>query len=94
MKNYVCKIKLGNVKATRFFCKIPIINLIFLMKNLHVITEEKLKENKKITVSKNDDKEVLVIDLLLKRKKYFSKKYDITAIEIKEKDKEKGIFKF
>ena len=64
------------------------------MKNLHVITEEKLKENKKITVSKNDDKEVLVIHLEVKRKKYFNKKYDITAKEIKEKDKVKEYLDF
>ena len=46
MKNCVCKIKVGNISATGFFCKIPIINLIFLMTNLHVITEENLKEKK------------------------------------------------
>jgi len=87
MKNCVCKIKIGNITATGFFCKIPIINMIFLMTNFYVITEEYLNENKEITISLNDDKKVLVIDLTKERKKYFSKEYDVTAIEIKEKDK-------
>ena len=85
MKNCVCKIKIGNVSATGFFCKIPIINIIFLMTNFHVITEEYTKENKEITILLNDDKEALRIDLTIERKKYFSKEYDIVLIELKEK---------
>ena len=86
MKNCVCKIKIGNISATGFFCKIPIINMIFFMTNFHVITEEYLNENKEITLSKNDDKEAIVLDLTIEREKYFNKEYDITAVEIKEKD--------
>ena len=86
MKNCVCKIKIGKVNATGFFCKIPIINIIFLMTNFHVITEEYTKENKEITILLNDDKEALRIDLTKERKKYFSKEYDIAAIELKEND--------
>ena len=89
MKNCVCKIKIGNITATGFFCKIPIINMIFFMTNFNVITEEYLNENKEITISKNDDKESTVIDLTIEREKYFSKKYGITAVEIKEKDEVK-----
>ena len=37
----------------------------------------------------NDEKEVLKIDLTIKREKYFNKEYDITAIEIKKDDKTK-----
>ena len=94
MKNCVCKIKVGNVSSTGFFCKIPIINMIFLMTNLHVITEEYLNENKEITVSKNDDKEILVIDLTIEREKYFNKAYDIAAIELKENDGIKEYLEF
>ena len=37
MKNCVCKIKIGKINATGFFCKVPFINMIFLMTNFHVI---------------------------------------------------------
>ena len=87
MKNCVCKIKIGNVSATGFFCKIPIINMIVLMTNFHVISEEYTKKNKEIKILLNDNKEAKIIDLTIRRKKYFSKEYDIAAIEIKEKDK-------
>ena len=87
MKNCTCKIKVGNTNATGFFCKIPVINMIFLMTNFHIITEEYLNVNKEITVSLNDDKEVVVLDLTKEREKYFNKEYDITAIEIKKDDK-------
>ena len=86
MKNCVCKIKIGNVSATGFFCKIPIINMIVLMTNFHVISEEYTKKNKEITILLNDDKEALRIDLTKERKKYFSKEYDTAAIELKEND--------
>ena len=86
MKNCVCKIKIGNISSTGFFCKIPIINMIFFMTNFNVITEEYLNDNKEITLSKNDDKEDIILDLTMEREKYFSKEYDITAVEIKEKD--------
>ena len=67
MKNCVCKIKIGKINATGFFCKVPFINMIFLMTNFHVITEEYTKENKEITILLNDDKEAFTIDLSIKR---------------------------
>ena len=87
MKNCVCKIKIGNVSATGFFCKVPIINMNFLMTNYHVINEDYTKKSKEIQILLNDEKEAKRIDLTKERKKYFSKEYDIAAIEIKEKDK-------
>ena len=86
MKNCVCKIKIGNVSATGFFCKVPFINIIFLMTNFHVISEEHTKKNKEINILLNDEKEDLVIDLSINREKYFSKEYDIALIELKEND--------
>ena len=86
MKNCICKIKIGNMSATGFFCKIPIINMNFLMTNYHVINEDEIKENKEISILLNDNKEAKIIDLKIKREKYFSKEYDITLIEIKEND--------
>ena len=86
MKHCVCKIKIGKMSATGFFCKVPIINMNFLMTNYHVINEDYTKKNKEIQILLNDEKEALVLDLTIKREKYFSKEYDIALIEIKEKD--------
>ena len=86
MKNCVCKIKIGKINATGFFCKVPFINMIFLMTNFHVINEDFMKENKEIGILLNDEKEALVIYLTIERKKYFNKEYDIAAIELKEND--------
>ena len=87
MKNCVCKIKIGKINETGFFCKIPIINMIFLMTNFHVINEEFTKENKEIHILLNDEKEAKRIDLTIQREKYFNKIYDICLIELKENDK-------
>ena len=86
MKNCVCKIKIGNIIATGFFCKIPQINMNFLITNYHVINEKHIFTNNKINILLNDEKEVLRIDLTLKREKYFNEEYDITLIELKEND--------
>ena len=86
MKHCVCKIKIGNISATGFFCKVPIINMNFLMTNYHVINENYMKENKEISILLNDNKEAKIIDLTIKREKYFSKEYDITLIELREND--------
>ena len=86
MKHCVCKIKIGKMSATGFFCKVPIINMNFLMTNYHVINEDYTKKNKEIQILLNDEKEALVLDLTIKREKYFSKEYDITLIELKEND--------
>ena len=84
MKKNICKIiRDDGSKGTGFFCKIPFINnnkLSVLLTNNHVINDL----NKNITIY-YDDK---YIDIILEdRKKYTNKEYDITIIEIKEKDK-------
>ena len=89
MKTCICKIDIGNINATGFFCKIPQINMVFLMTNYNVITEENINENKEINILLNDDKEALVLDLTIEREKYFDKEYDIVAIEMKNEDKVK-----
>ena len=86
MKHCVCKIKIGNISATGFFCKVPYVNMHFLMTNYHVINENYMKENKEISILLNDNKEAKIIDLTIKREKYFSKEYDITLIELREND--------
>ena len=89
LQSCICKIenKLGN--WTGLFCYIPYKNkkLTVLITNNHVINEEILKENKKIEVSINDNKEYKTIELKNK-KVYTSVKYDTTIIEINsEKEK-------
>ena len=85
MKKNIIKICLNDgTKGTGFFCKIPFINenvLNALITNNHVIN----LEMEKITISINNDKEIKVIELN-NRIKYTKKEYDITIIEIKEKD--------
>ena len=87
LKNCICKIDIG--KGSGFFCEIPYKNkkLKVLMTNNHVIDEKIIKENKKIKVSINDNKEYKIIELENKII-YTSQKYDITIIEINpEKEK-------
>ena len=90
MKKNIIKISLNDgSKGTGFFCKIPFINnneLKVLITNNHIINEEIIKENKKIQISINNDKEYKIIELENK-KIYTNKEYDITIIEInKEKE--------
>ena len=83
LKNCICKIENVNGKGTGFFCNFSNKNQKYkvLITNNHVIDEEIIKENKKIKVSINNNKENIKIDL--KNKKiYTSKKYDTTIIEI------------
>ena len=85
MKSKIFKICLNDgTKGTGFFCKILINNkeLKVLITNNHIIN----LEMEKITISLNNDNEIKVIELN-DRIKYTNKEYDITIIEIKEKDK-------
>ena len=82
MKNCICKISNKKGRGTGFFCKIK--NEIVMITNNHVLDEEIIKENNKIIVAINDDKEEIKINLE-NRKIYTNKEYDVTIIEIKEK---------
>ena len=89
MEKCICKIyKDGGNKGTGFFCKINYNNkdLPILMTNYHVIDDKYIKENKKITITINDDKECKIIELK-DRIIYTDEKKDVTIIEIKKKDK-------
>jgi len=85
MKKNIFKICLDDgSKGTGFFCKIPFNNnkeLKVLITNHHVIN----LEMKKVTISINNDSEIKEIELN-NRIKYTNEEYDITIIEIKEKD--------
>ena len=81
MEKNIFKIKIGKKQATGFFCKIPYNNKIVLMTNNHVIDENINEINIKI----KEEKESRIINLN-NRIKYTNKEYDITIIEMNEKD--------
>ena len=88
MKNCICKIKINQTNGTGFFCQISYENetMNVLMTNNHIINENYYNENNELHLFINDDKDVKILDLKIKRKTYFSKKYDLTMIELKESD--------
>ena len=57
-----------------------------LMTNYHVLDENFYGEKKTLNLFINDDKDVKILDLNIKRKTYFNKKYDLAMIELKESD--------
>ena len=57
-----------------------------LMTNYHILNEIYYTQNKALYLNLNDEKELKVIDLTLERKRYFSKEYDLTLIELKDID--------
>ena len=90
MKNCICHIKMDNIKGTGAFCKIPYPDknnlLPVLITNNHIIKEEILhKEDSQIIIyikGENKDRYIELND----RIKYTNESYDITIIELKEKD--------
>ena len=90
MVKSICKINIENKQAIGFFCKIPIPKqnnmLRVLITNNYVLNEEILnKKDGKISIkikNENNIKEINLND----RKKYTSKEYNTTMIEIKEDD--------
>jgi len=90
MQKYICKINIGNEQGTGFFCKIPIPNrnrrLPVLITNNHVINENLLNTNNtEIQLDIKDENDIKKINLH-NREKYTNKEYDVTIIELKEKD--------
>ena len=93
LKNYICKIRIGNKESIGTFCKIP-----FDRNNVQsvLITDNNLL-NKEI-LNKKDEK--IVIDIkgekinqeinLSNRRIYTSEEFEITIIEVKEEDKIKN----
>jgi len=91
MKNYIWKICPENgEKGTGFFCKIRFPNkenlLPVLITNNHVIDEKTLEKQNKITLlnTNNETKEIEIKNSI----KYTNKEYDITIIELKDKNDE------
>ena len=90
MEQNICKITIDKEQATGFFCKIPFPNKdnmlsVFITSN-HILNSNFLtKRNEKIQIDIKNESELKSIDLK-DRIKYTNKEYDITIIEIKEKD--------
>ena len=90
MENCICKFSNGIEQGTGFFCKIQIPNdeneLGVFITNNHVINEEMLnKKGQKIKLNIRGEKHLKILNLD-ERLKYTNETYDITIIEIKEKD--------
>ena len=90
MNNCIYKINFENKQAIGFFCKIPIpynnMPLYVLITNNNVLNEDILdKKDGKISINIKDEKNIKELNLN-NRKKYTSKEYNTTIIEIKEDD--------
>ena len=91
IKTNICKIECRDgCHGTGFFCKIAISwekTIKVLMTNNHILNQEDLLVNKYIKFSINDEEKHYKILIDESRKIYTNTKYDITIIELKEKDK-------
>ena len=91
MEKNICKIKIRHEQGTGFFCKIPFPDknnmLPILITNNHIINEELLnKTDAEIQLDIKEETNKIKINLN-NRMKYTNKEYDVTIIEIKDKDK-------
>ena len=89
MKNCICKINIsGKENGTGFFTTFSYNNqnYLVLITNYHIINEEYMDSNNSVKISFNDEQENKNISLNDGRIIYFNKQYDVTIIEIKEKD--------
>ena len=89
-KENICKIYCNDgSQGTGFFCNIPNDSGIMkvLMTNNHVLKEEDIQIGKTIKLSLNNEKIFYEILMDEPRKIYTNKIYDITIIELKQKDK-------
>ena len=90
MEKNICKIKSEKEIGTGFFCKIPLSNnkkfLPLLITDSHIINKDLLNtKDAKINIKIEEDKNERAIDLN-DRLKYLNEKYNITIIELKERD--------
>ena len=94
MKTCICQVY-GELLGTGFFCKIPHKGkgIPVLMTNYHIISDDFLKNNKKIKISINDGKIFNIININWNSKVYSSirDEYDIMIIRL---EKEKDIYRY
>ena len=89
LEKCICKIKISNGCGTGFFSNIYLDDwesLRVLITNNHVLNQDDIKPGNKIKFSLNNEKEFFEIEIDEDRKTYTSLKYDVTIIEIKQKD--------
>ena len=86
MNNSVCRIY-NNGNGTGFFTKIPYKSKLLpvLITNNHVINQDDILNNKKISLYLNNDGITKTIKLDNNRMMYTNEKLDVTIIEIKDK---------
>ena len=91
MENQICKIDCNDGgHGTGFFCNIPYKwnnTLKMLITNNHVLNNKDISIGQKVRFSINNEMTHYEIEIDETRKKYTNEEYDITMIEIKEKDK-------
>ena len=88
MEKGIAKIKFGNEQATGFFCEIPFPskeNMLPVIMLCNHIYNPEISKNETIEIQIKSESEIKKIDLN-NRKFYTNKDYDITIIELKEKD--------
>ena len=90
MEKNICKVKSDKEKGTGFFCKIPLSTnekfLHLLITDSRIINKDLLNTKyAKINIKIEEDKNERAIDLN-DRLKYINEKYNITIIELKERD--------
>ena len=97
MEKNICKITIGKIQGTGFFCKIPFPDqskmLTVFITNNHIIDKNQLyKNSEKIKIDIKEELEIKEIELN-NRMKYTNEEYDVTIIEIKEEDNIKNYLK-
>ena len=90
MKNCLCKIKIGNIQGTGFFCKIPLPKtdekLYVMITSNNILKEDILySNNNNIDLNIGERNKIIKINLG-NRVKYTSEKYNITIIVINKND--------
>ena len=78
MEKDICKIRIGGMQGTWFFCRIPYIDKLVLIANNHVINKN-VNEIKIKIKDENESRRININD----RIKYFNEEYDIAIIELK-----------
>ena len=89
MKNCICKVKNNQIIGTGFFCRIPYKNntkINVLITSYQIIDDFYLNQNNQINLLLNDYNELKIINLDPSRKKFSTKDFNTTIIEIKQSD--------
>lgn len=88
MKKSICKIKTKNGRGTGFFCTAELKSkeAQLLITSHHIVDKKILDSDGSLDIIIDNDEEK-TIEINEKRKVYINKEYDLTIIELREKDK-------